>query len=155
LRHDGSRGVGFDAFEIGRFIDAGKTRCAPGFRPGGARPQRLLWASTGTKDPTFQDVKYVEALVGPDTVDTIPMETLEAYKDHGDPRNRVEEDLVGAAGVLAQLPAWGLHMDTLVLQLENEGVEKFIQPFDKLLATLATFQDPSPSSHGSPVEASH
>lgn len=102
----------------------------------GARIQRLLWASTGTKDPAFGDLKYVEALVGPDTVDTVPLETLEAYKDHGDPKNRVEEDLEGTARAFERLTAMGLHLDELVLQLENEGVEKFIEPFDRLLLEI-------------------
>ena len=64
----------------------------------GARAQRLLWASTGTKNPDYSDVKYVEALIGPDTVNTAPMETLDAYRDHGDPKARLEQDVDEPAG---------------------------------------------------------
>jgi transaldolase len=103
----------------------------------GAQKQRLLWASTGTKNPSFSDVKYVEALIGPDTVDTIPMETLDAYRDHGQPQVRLEEDVEKAKLILQQLPELGIDIDKLTQQLEQEGVEKFNEPFDKLMETLA------------------
>ncbi|HEX7563082.1 MAG TPA: transaldolase, partial [Bradyrhizobium sp.] len=103
----------------------------------GARSQRVLWASTGTKNPDYADVKYVEALIGPDTVDTIPVETLNAYRDHGVPQARLEQDVVKAADILAELAKLGIHIDDITQQLEDEGVEKFIKPFDKLMETLA------------------
>jgi len=103
----------------------------------GARVQRLLWASTGTKNPAYSDVVYVEELIGPDTVDTVPLETINAYRDHGDPEARLEQDLEKATWVLEQLPRLGIHLDEVTRQLENEGVEKFNEPFDKLLETLA------------------
>ena len=103
----------------------------------GARSQRVLWASTGTKNPDYEDVKYVEALIGPDTVDTMPVATLDAYRDHGVPQARLELDLGKAAEILAGLAKLGIRIDALTQQLEDEGVEKFIQPFDKLMATLA------------------
>ena len=103
----------------------------------GARPQRLLWASTGTKNPDYSDVKYVEALIGPDTVNTVPLETLDAYRDHGDPQARLEQDVQRAAWVLEHLPELGIHIDKVTQQLEDEGVEKFNKPFDKLMETLA------------------
>jgi transaldolase len=102
----------------------------------GARPQRLLWASTSTKNPGYPDVKYVEPLIGPNTVNTLPPETLEAYRDHGDPAATLTEGLDRAAGVLRRLPELGLDLDQATQQLEDEGVEKFNQPFDSLMATL-------------------
>jgi transaldolase len=103
----------------------------------GARVQRLLWASTGTKNPDYSDVKYVEALIGPDTVNTAPLETLDAYRDHGEPKARLEQDVQEARGVLEQLPELGIRIDHVTRQLEDEGVEKFNKPFDKLMETLA------------------
>jgi transaldolase len=103
----------------------------------GARVQRLLWASTGTKNPDYRDVKYVEALIGPDTVNTAPLETLNAYRDHGEPKARIEEDVEEARRVLARLPELGISIDHVTRQLEDEGVEKFDQPFDKLMETVA------------------
>ncbi len=103
----------------------------------GARVQRLLWASTGTKNPDYSDVKYVETLIGPDTVNTIPVETLNAYRDHGVPQASLEEDAAEAARILKRLPELGISIDKVTQQLEDEGVAKFNQPFDKLMATLA------------------
>jgi transaldolase len=103
----------------------------------GARVQRLLWASTGTKNPEYSDVKYVEALIGPDTVNTAPMETLDAYRDHGEPKARLEQDVEESRWVLDGLPELGIGIDHVTQQLEDEGVEKFDQPFDKLMETLA------------------
>ena len=103
----------------------------------GARVQRPLWASTGTKNPNYSDVKYVEALIGPDTVNTAPMETLDAYRDHGEPEARLEQDVGEARWVLERLPELGIGIDHVTRQLEDEGVEKFNQPFDKLMETLA------------------
>ena len=103
----------------------------------GARVQRLLWASTGTKNPDYSDVKYVEALIGPDTVNTVPVETLAAYRDHGVPKASLEIGLEDAARVLKRLPALGISLDRVTQQLEDEGVEGFNRPFDKLMETLA------------------
>jgi transaldolase len=103
----------------------------------GARVQRLLWASTGTKNPEYSDVKYVEALIGPDTVNTAPVETINAYRDHGEPQARLERDVAAAACLLKRLPELGINLDKVTQQLEDEGLKKFNQPFDKLLKTLA------------------
>ena len=73
----------------------------------GARVQRLLWASTSTKNPDYSDVKYVEALIGPDTVNTAPLETLDAYRDHGEPKARLEQDVKEARRVLERLAGTG------------------------------------------------
>lgn len=102
----------------------------------GARSQRLLWASTSKKNPKYNDVKYVEALIGVDTVDTIPVETLNAYRDHGKPKVRLEQDIEEAKNILQRLPALGINIDKVTQQLEEEGVEKFNHPFDKLMETL-------------------
>ncbi len=102
----------------------------------GARPQRLLWASTGTKDPAYSDVKYVEPLIGPETVNTLPPETLEAYREHGKPASRLEQDLAQAAETVARLAQLGIDLETVAQELEAEGVKKFVAPFDKLLASL-------------------
>jgi transaldolase/transaldolase/glucose-6-phosphate isomerase len=102
----------------------------------GARPQRLLWASTSSKDPSSSDVKYVEALIGPDTVDTIPMETLEAFRDHGNPENRLEQDLNKAHVAMQTLKEIGINIDQITQTLEDEGIEKFNKPYEKLLKAI-------------------
>jgi transaldolase len=102
----------------------------------GAQSQRLLWASTGTKDPAYSEVKYVEDLIGPDTVNTLPPETLHAYRKHGDPALRLEQELARASDVPASLAGLGIDLEAVAQQLEEEGVKKFIEPFDKLLAAL-------------------
>ncbi|MGD8791101.1 MAG: bifunctional transaldolase/phosoglucose isomerase, partial [Anaerolineae bacterium] len=102
----------------------------------GARTQRLLWASTSTKNPNYSDVKYVEALIGPQTVNTVPQETLNAYRDHGNPARRLEEGLDLAREVLDRLSDLDINIDQVTQQLEDEGVEKFIKPFDRLMDTL-------------------
>jgi len=102
----------------------------------GAKPQRLLWASTGTKNPAYSDVKYVEPLIGPDTINTMPQETLDAYRDHGRPAARLEENVERAHEVLAQLGSLGISLDEATQRLEDEGVDKFVKPFDSLLETI-------------------
>ena len=102
----------------------------------GAKPQRLLWASTSTKNKDYSDVKYVEALIGPDTVNTVPMETLDAYRDHGKPANRLQDDMAGAVQRLGQLKEVGIDLDAVTKQLEEEGIQKFIKPFNSLMAVL-------------------
>jgi transaldolase len=102
----------------------------------GARAQRLLWASTGTKNPEYSDIKYIEALIGPDTVNTAPVETISAYRDHGEPQARLEQDVGEAARLLTRLPTLGIDIDQVTRQLEDEGVTKFNKPFDKLMETL-------------------
>jgi transaldolase len=102
----------------------------------GARPQRVLWASTSTKNPEYSDVKYVEALIGPETINTLPKETLDAYRDHGDPAPRLEKDLQQAEEVFHKLAEVDIDIDAATQQLEDEGIEKFNQPYDSLLETL-------------------
>lgn len=102
----------------------------------GARPQRLLWASTGAKDPEYSDVKYVDAIIGRDTVNTAPLETIDAYRDHGDPESRLERDFDVAAWVMGRLPELGIDMDALTQRLEGEGIGKFAESFDDLMDSL-------------------
>ena len=103
----------------------------------GARVQRPLWASTSTKNPDYSDVMYVEPLIGPDTVNTMPEETLDAFADHGRVvENSIERDLAAAHQTLADLEKVGIDFDCVTWQLLNEGVQKFIDPFQNLMATL-------------------
>jgi len=102
----------------------------------GARPQRVLWASTSTKNPDYSDLKYVEALIGPETINTLPQETLNAYRDHGQPAARLEDDLEKTGRIMAQLAQLEIDIDEVTRQLEDEGVEKFNKPFDSLMKTL-------------------
>ena len=102
----------------------------------GAQPQRLLWASTGTKDASYSDVKYVEPLIGPDTINTLPLATLGAYRDHGRPAARVTADVDEAHAVIASLPDVGIDLAAATEELERDGVEKFITPFRGLLGAL-------------------
>lgn len=102
----------------------------------GAKRQRVLWASTGSKDPSVSDVKYVEALIGNETINTIPMETLLAFRDHGVAANRLEDDMDIATNILARLKENGINIDAITQQLEDEGIEKFNQPYNKLLKVI-------------------
>ena len=102
----------------------------------GAKPQRLLWASTSSKNPAFKDTKYVEALIGPDTVDTVPLETIVAFRDHGIAENTLEQGLDKATEILDKLKSAGIDIDKITQQLEDEGVDKFNKPFEKLLQAI-------------------
>lgn len=102
----------------------------------GARPQRVLWASTSAKRPGERDVRYVEPLIGRDTINTLPLKTLEAFRDHGDPTPRLEDDLEEARTTLRELGEIGIDLEAVGRQLETEGVKKFNEPFDDLLAGL-------------------
>jgi transaldolase len=104
----------------------------------GAKPQRLLWASTSTKNPRYHDVMYVEPLIGPDTVNTMPDETMAAFADHGRVRpNTIEADADAAQPVIEDLKKLGIDIDAVTSQLEKEGVQKFIEPFDALMDLIA------------------
>lgn len=107
----------------------------------GAAPQRVLWASTSTKNPAYRDVIYVEELIGPDTVNTIPPETLEAFRDHGEVRPTLVEDLSGAIRQIDELASLGIDLQTATEELQQEGLEKFALPFDSLLDTLRSKRD--------------
>lgn len=110
-------------------------------RSRGAVPQRVLWASTSTKNPAYRDVIYVEELVGPNTVNTIPPETLEAFRDHGKVGPTLLEDWSGARRELDELASLGVDLAIATEELQREGLEKFAMPFDSLLDTLRSKRD--------------
>ena len=107
----------------------------------GATPQRCLWASTSTKNPAYRDVLYVEELIGPETVNTMPRETLEAFQDHGNVRESLTEDVEGAHRMLEAFAAAGIDYDDVVETLEREGVEKFAKSFKELFADVEAKRD--------------
>lgn len=102
----------------------------------GARPQRPLWASTSTKDPRYSDVHYVEALVAPRTVNTLPPETFAAYRDHGSPAVRIQEGVAAAPEQLRALGELGIDLGAITQELETEGVAKFAASYGALLAGI-------------------
>jgi transaldolase/glucose-6-phosphate isomerase len=103
----------------------------------GAQTQRVLWASTSTKNPHYRDVIYVEELIGPDTVNTMPPATIDAFRDHGRLRNALTEDVAGAAKVMQDLARAGISMKQVTDKLTDDGVKLFADAFDKLLAAVA------------------
>jgi transaldolase/glucose-6-phosphate isomerase len=103
----------------------------------GAKPQRLLWASTGTKNKDYSDVLYVEELIGPDTVNTVPPATLDAFRDHGKVRNSLEENIDEARQVLAELDRSGVSLDAITAELVKDGVRQFADAADKLYGAVA------------------
>jgi len=109
-----------------------------GLRARGARVQRPLWGSTSTKNPDYSDVLYVEPLIGPDTVNTIPPATIEAFRDHGKVGLTIEQGVEEAEAHLAQLARLGIDLDSITEELQQEGVQAFADSFDQLLATLET-----------------
>jgi transaldolase/glucose-6-phosphate isomerase len=105
-------------------------------RARGARPQRVLWASTGTKNPKYRDVLYVEELIGPDTINTMPPETLAAFRDHGQPRASLESGVDEAQRVLDELQKAGISLARITDELVIDGVKKFVEPYTQLLAAV-------------------
>src|SRR5205085_8275803 len=99
----------------------------------GANPQRCLWASTSTKNPEYRDVLYVEELIGPETVNTMPEETIRAFQDHGVVKDTLGQGVDEAHRLLEQLEAAGIDYDDVVVTLEEEGVQKFADSFAELL----------------------
>jgi transaldolase len=118
------------AYEV--FEDLSASAEWEGLAARGAKPQRLLWASTSTKDPLFSPIKYVEELVVPGTVNTMPLETLNLYRRLGRPELRLERHLAEGSDTREGLERLGVDLDAVAEQLEREGVRKFIEPFDKL-----------------------
>jgi transaldolase/glucose-6-phosphate isomerase len=103
----------------------------------GAQTQRVLWASTSTKNPDYRDVIYVEELIGADTVNTMPPATIDAFRDHGRLRNSLTEDVTGAAKVMDDLARAGISIKEMTDKLTNDGVKLFADAFEKLLAAVA------------------
>ena len=106
-------------------------------RAKGARPQRVLWASTSTKNPNYSDTYYVDALIGPDTVNTMPAATVDAYRDHGRPGLRLEEGLDDAQVLFPLLAEFGIDMDQVMDTLLENGVRAFADSYEELLASIA------------------
>jgi transaldolase len=107
----------------------------------GASPQRCLWASTSTKNPEYRDVIYVEELIGPNTVNTMPRETIEAFQDHGRVEPTLERDVDEAKRTLERFASAGVDYDDVVAVLEREGVEKFAKSFRELIDGVAAKRD--------------
>src|ERR1700684_3791999 len=102
----------------------------------GAQTQRVLWASTSTKNPAYRDVMYVEELIGPDTVNTMPPATIDAFRDHGKLRNSLAEDVAGAQNVMDNLARAGISINEVTTQLTSDGVKLFADAFHKLLTAV-------------------
>jgi transaldolase len=105
-------------------------------RAAGAKVQRCLWASTSTKNPDYRDVLYVEELIGPETVNTMPLETIEAFIDHGDVRRTLDAGLDDARDAIRRVEAHGISMETVTAELLTEGMASFGKSFDELIATI-------------------
>jgi transaldolase len=105
-------------------------------REKGANDQRLLWASTSTKNPKYSDIKYVEELIAPDTVNTMPLKTMMAFKDHGKVRAAIEQDLQDARDVFEKLVSIGINLEQATVQLEEEGVKKFSDSYNDVLGAI-------------------
>ncbi|MBV8822485.1 MAG: transaldolase [Ktedonobacteraceae bacterium] len=106
----------------------------------GAHVQRPLWASTSTKNPAYRDVLYAEELIGPDTVDTMPLETIEKFRDHGKVRSSIEDHLDDAKATFTALEEVSIHYDQVTQQLQDEGVQKFADSFHQLFAGIRSKQ---------------
>jgi transaldolase/glucose-6-phosphate isomerase len=107
----------------------------------GAMPQRCLWASTSTKNPKYPDTLYVDELIGPETVNTMPQNTMEAFKDHGKVANTLTQDVAGAQRIIDQLAEVGINYDAMTQQLLDEGGKLFSDAFDKLMTVLEGKRD--------------
>jgi transaldolase len=103
----------------------------------GARAQRVLWASTSTKNPAYPDTLYVDGLIGPDTVNTLPPETLKAFVDHGRAAETLTVDVAGARGQIQEMAGLGIDFEAVTRRLQEEGVEAFAKPFQALLDSIA------------------
>ncbi len=102
----------------------------------GAQTQRVLWASTSTKDPNLSDVLYVENLIGKDTINTLPLETIDAFRDHGKAEDTLTTDLENSNKVMQDLENLGIDIDKITQKLEDEGIEKFNEAYEKLLKSI-------------------
>ena len=107
----------------------------------GARVQRLLWASTGTKNKNYSDVLYVEELIGPDTINTMPPATIDAFRDHGHVQLSLDANVAQAEEVMAKLHRCGISIDAVTAKLTEDAVQLFADAFDKLFGVLARKRD--------------
>ncbi|MCG5525760.1 transaldolase [Ectothiorhodospira haloalkaliphila] len=120
----------------GHFLQVTQSERWQRLKSAGARPQRLLWASTGTKNPAYSDVLYVESLIGADTVNTLPPATYDAFRDHGKAALTLEKDLEQSRALIQGLPDLGIDLESVTDRLEGEGIEAFAKAFDHLLQGL-------------------
>jgi len=134
----GQAAVASAAFAYQRFEENMSEQRWQSLLAAGARPQRLLWASTSSKDPAFSDIKYIESLIAKDTVNTVPMDTLNAYRDHGKPELRIRQAMQSAPAIMHSLTELGIDMKQVDAELEAEGIDKFIKPYESLLAKLGS-----------------
>jgi transaldolase/glucose-6-phosphate isomerase len=119
-----------------RYLDIFSGSVWDKLRAKGGQSQRVLWASTSTKNPAYPDILYVQELIGPDTVNTIPPATFDAFRDHGQPRETLTVDIEGAKQVMQSLAEAGISIDTITDKLTDDGVRLFEEAFDKLLAAV-------------------
>jgi transaldolase/glucose-6-phosphate isomerase len=115
-------------------------------RAKGARTQRLLWASTGTKNPEYSDALYVEELIGPDTINTMPLATMDAFRDHGKLRASLEEDVQGARQVMSTLDRLGISIAAVTAKILEDGIQVFAEAMDKVLNAIAAKRALAPMS---------
>ena len=107
----------------------------------GAQVQRPLWASTSTKNPNYSPTLYVDELIGPDTVNTMPDNTIEAFIEHGSIARTIDSDPMRAQSILDAVAAIGIDLESVAHTLEEEGVAAFVKSFDELIASLTTKAD--------------
>jgi len=127
------------AYRLGEQIKAGNR--FKGLAGQGARPQRLLWGSTGTKNPAYSDIKYVQELIAPETVNTMPLDTVKAFMDHGEPRVTIRDDIDSAEGLLKELRSLGIDIEEVAQRLEEQGVKLFSDAYFALLDEIAKKRD--------------
>jgi transaldolase len=120
-----------------RFKETASSKRWHSLEGAGARPQRLLWASTSTKNPSYDDLMYVEPLIGPETINTLPRKTITAFARHGKAAASLEQGLDEARQVMSDLEQTGIDVPRVTERLLDEGIKKFIEPFDELLKTIA------------------
>jgi transaldolase len=120
----------------GRYLDRFRGDRWQALKAAGAQPQRPLWASTGTKDASYSDVLYVERLIAPGVVNTMPEKTLHAFVDHGEVGRALDRDLSAATRTLAQAHQSGLDLGRITTELEREGVESFCDSYRQLLGCI-------------------
>ena len=121
-----------------RYLESLESSRWKALRANGAKPQRPLWASTGTKDPGYSDVRYVEALIAPDVINTMPSKTLRAYADHGDVTGSLGADASGAESLVSELARAHVDLDAISVDLERSGVESFRDSYGQLLRCIET-----------------
>ncbi len=143
----GKTGIANAKLAYARFLEIfGGARFAK-LREQGARVQRPLWASTSTKNPAYRDVIYVEELIGPDTVNTIPEQTLVAFEDHGMVRRTIDQNLDEARGIIDSLKDFGVDYDAVTRQLEDEGIDKFEESFLAIIEQIEKSRLKVPHTH--------